>query len=207
MSTPFRMHKARLETLVDGVFAIAMTILVLEVKVPELADSRSTSELLSALGHHGYVIAAYFFSFGMLGLFWVWHHRLAEKIREIDLPVLVCALVFLSLVCFFPFGAALLGRYITNLAALMVYVPLIGAILLMQTLFFGLAVRRGLIAQSVTAEEVRNTHARNLRGCAIFCIAAVPTALRISPYASIGCIALGVALFWQAQRHKAPKPA
>ena len=70
MSTQFHMHKARLETLVDGVFAIAMTILVLEVKVPEIADGRSTDALLHALAHHGYVIGAYFFSFAMLALFW-----------------------------------------------------------------------------------------------------------------------------------------
>ena len=50
MSQSFRIHRARLETLVDGVFAIAMTILVLEIKVPELADRRSAEELLGAPG-------------------------------------------------------------------------------------------------------------------------------------------------------------
>jgi len=108
------MHRARIETLVDGVFAIAMTILVLEVKVPDLADHRSAEELAVALWHHGYVIAAYFFSFAMLAIFWVWHHRLAEKVREFDLPLLACIIVLLALVCFFPFAAALLGRYPAN---------------------------------------------------------------------------------------------
>ena len=200
MQSKFRMHKARLETLVDGVFAIAMTILVLEIKVPELADPRSTDELLAALGHHGYVIAAYFFSFGMLGLFWVWHHRLAEKVREIDLPLLLCALAFLALVCFFPFAAALLGRYPVNLAALLVYVPLTGLIIGLQTLFFRLAMRRELLVPSVPIEQVRATHRRNVRGCAVFCLACVPTALRLNPVAAAGCALLGGLLLWQARR-------
>lgn len=203
MSTPFRLHRARLETLVDGVFAIAMTILVLEIKVPELADRNSPGELLTALAHHGYVIGAYFFSFAMLGLFWVWHHRLAEKVRELDLPLLVCALVFLALVCFFPFASALLGRYPANLTALLIYVPVIGVILLMQTLFFWIAMRRGLLVESLGQDERLRTHKRNLRGLAIFCIASVPTAMRLSLVAAPVCAAIGAWLFWCARSPKA----
>lgn len=196
----FRIHRARLETLVDGVFAIAMTILVLEVKVPELSDRRDAEELLHALLHHGYVIGAYFFSFAMLGLFWVWHHRLAEKVREIDVPLLVCALSFLSLVCFFPFAAALLGRYTTNLTALLVYVPVIGLILLLQTLFFWLAMRRGLLIETFTPAQNRAAHSHNLMGLAIYCIACTPTVMRLSPYVAVVSIGLGVLLIWRAKR-------
>ncbi|MGB2882916.1 MAG: TMEM175 family protein [Rhodoferax sp.] len=199
MSTQFHMHKARLETLVDGVFAIAMTILVLEVKVPEITDGRSTDALLHALAHHGYVIGAYFFSFAMLALFWVWHHRLVEKIREFDFPLLVCTLVFLALVCFFPFAAALLGRYPLNLGALLVYVPLTGMIVLLQTLLFALAVRRQLLVDSVSADDVLATQRRNFRGCAIFFFASIPTALRVH-VAWIGvCVVLGVFFLWLAR--------
>ena len=200
MSTPFRMHRARIETLVDGVFAIAMTILVLEVKVPDLVDRRSAGELVEALLHHGYVIAAYFFSFAMLAVFWVWHHRLAEKVREIDLPLLVCIVAFLSLVCFFPFAAALLGRYPGNLAALLVYVPLTGLIIFIQTIFFALAIRRNLIAESVSAEATLLAHKRNLKGCAIFLIASVPTLLRLDPFAALGGVMIGALIFWRAKR-------
>jgi uncharacterized membrane protein len=196
----FRIHRARLETLVDGVFAIAMTILVLEVKVPELTDRRSAEELLHALLHHGYVIGAYFVSFAMLGLFWVWHHRLAEQVRDIDLPVLVCALSFLALVCFFPFASALLGRYPTNLAALLVYVPVIGLILLLQTLFFWLAMRRGLVAEQCSPAKARATHQRNLMGLAVFCFACIPTLMRLDVFAPLVGVVLGLLLLWRARR-------
>ena len=112
MTKQASVHKHHLEALIDGVFAIAMTILVLEVKVPDLANPSSASELMHSLQHHLYVIVAYFISFAMLGLFWMWHHRLSNKIREINAPLTLCSLAFLSLVCFFPFAAALFGRYI-----------------------------------------------------------------------------------------------
>jgi len=196
MVKTFHMHKARLETLVDGVFAIAMTILVLEIKVPELVDGRSSDALLSALGHHASVIGAYFFSFAMLAVFWVWHHRLVEKIRLFDFPLLVCTLMFLALVCFFPFAAALLGRYPLNLAALLVYVPLTGLIILLQTLFFKLAVQRQLLLESVSADEVQATQRRNLRGCAVLFIASIPTALRVHVAWVAVCLALGLLFIW-----------
>lgn len=207
MSAPFRMHRARVETLVDGVFAIALTILVLEVKVPDLVDYRSAEELATALWRHGYVIAAYFFSFAMLAVFWVWHHRLAEKVREIDLPLLVCILVLLALVCFFPFAAALLGRYPANLTALMVYAPLTGLIVLVQTVFFALAIRRNLIADSVSKEVMLRAHQRNLKGCAIFLIASVPTLLRLDPYVALGGAVLAALIFWRAKKTSAATPS
>lgn len=194
------MHKARLETLVDGVFAIAMTILVLEVKVPELSDGRSSAELMSALGHHGYVIGAYFFSFAMLALFWVWHHRLVERIQTFDLPALLCTLCFLALICFFPFAAALLGRYPLNLAALLVYVPLTGLIVILQTVMFKVAMLRGLLLDSVSAQDVAATHKRNLMGCAIFFFACVPTALRLHLVAAIATVLIGGVVLWMAKR-------
>lgn len=200
MQSRFHMHKARLETLVDGIFAIAMTILVLEIKVPELTDGRSSSELLAALGHHGYVIGAYVLSFGMLANFWVWHHRLVERIREIDLPILLCTIVFLAVICSFPFATALLGRYPLNLAALLVYVPLVGLIVVVQTLLFWLAIRRGLLVTSVTAQEATRTHQRNLMGCAIFFLTCIPTALRVHWSAVIGTTLVGLVSLWAALR-------
>jgi uncharacterized membrane protein len=130
MSMQFNVTKHRMEALIDGVFAVALTILVLEIKVPELADPRSGSELMHALGHHLSTIVAYFLSFAMLGLFWVWHHQLSHKVREIDGAMMSCSLAFLALVSFYPFAAALFSRYIFsgNVSVLLVFLPTIGLI-------------------------------------------------------------------------------
>src|SRR5438094_5500342 len=68
--------KSRLEMLFDGVFAIAMTILVLELKVPELVNIRSVDELRRALVHQAPTFFSYLLSFSVLGMFWYRHNNL-----------------------------------------------------------------------------------------------------------------------------------
>ena len=178
-SEPILLPKVRLEALVDGVFAIAMTILVLELKVPELVDRRSAAEMFRSLKHALPTLLAYFFSFGMLALFWVWHHRLAAKVARLDKALIAISLGFLSLVSFFPFAAALLGRYPVNAGSLAVYMPVVGGILLCQVAFFGHARRRGLVEPMVTIEDSLLVHRRNLKGALIFTLWAVPSLVRL----------------------------
>ena len=201
MAVQFNIHKHRMEALIDGVFAIAMTILVLEVKVPDLADPSSSAELLHALQHHLYVIVAYFLSFAMLGLFWTWHHRLAHKVAEIDGALVMCSLAFLSLVCFFPFAAALFGRFMFhgNLVPLLIYLPVVGLILLSQALYFYLAIKRGLILPSVPRAEVQSAHRRNVVSCAVFSLACIPAALILGWVAVGACVVCAGLLLWAAR--------
>jgi uncharacterized membrane protein len=204
MTIAFGIHKHRMEALVDGVFAIAMTILVLEVKVPELANPSDGGALLHALAHHLYVIVAYFLSFAMLGLFWVWHHRLAHKVRDIDGALMTCTLAFLSLICFFPFAAALFGRYVAyTQVVVLVYLPVVGLILMSQTLYFWLAIDRGLILADMPASEVRSAHRYNLWACAVFCLGAAPACMMLgnnaAGFGATGAVALmGAVLAWRA---------
>lgn len=201
---PAPLHKARLEALVDGVFAIAMTILILEVKVPELADGRSAAELAARLRHALPTLLAYFFSFGMLAVFWVWHHRLAAKVARLDKVLIGLSLAFLSLVSFFPFAAAVLGRYPINAFALAVYMPVVGGILLCQVLFFGHARWRGLVDPAVSAEESLAIHRSNLRGALIFALGSGPSLLRLGWLWALAPLLLAVALL-AAMRRTQPR--
>lgn len=198
MSQP-PISKHRLEALVDGVFAIAMTILVLEIKVPNLADHRSAAELLDKLHHAWPTLVAYFFSFFLLGLFWYWHHRIISKILRVDLPVLALTLLFLALVAFFPFAAALMGQFPANPVALMVYLPTLGLILTTQTLNFSLALRRGCVDPDIPVAELQAALRRNLRGCGIFFLAATPSAARIGPWSLLLCL-LAAGIFFLLMR-------
>ena len=84
LNTPaerFCISRGRLETLVDGIFAIAMTLLILEIRVPELGDPRSAPELLRAMAHLVPALFSYLLSFAMLSLFWYRHHRMLHMIR------------------------------------------------------------------------------------------------------------------------------
>lgn len=207
MSSLFKLSKHRMDPLIDGVFAVALTILALEIKVPELTHPGSAGELLHALMHHGSVIGAYFVSFALLGLFWIWHHRLSDKVSEIDGALLACSLAFLSLVCLFPFASAVFGRYmfIGNTAALAVYLPLLGLILVSQTLYFLLAMRRGLIRADVPAADVRAAHRRNLFALAFFSLSCIPAAALLGLAAPLACFVFAALLLWAA-RAAAPRP-
>ncbi len=201
MNSPFHMSKARVETLVDGVFAIAMTLLILEVKVPELVNPKSAPELLGSLHHALPTAIAYFLSFFMLGLFWVWHHRLAEKVAAFDVPLLAITFAFLALVSSFPFAAALFGRYLGNVGTLVVYMPVVGLILCCQVLFLVIARDRGLLREDIEPREIRTAHKRNLMGFAFFLVGAIPAALPFGPVPSIVvaiCAAVVFALFKRA---------
>ena len=114
------MRTSRLEAFSDGVFAIAATLLVLELRVP--AD---TTDLSGALLHLWPAYAAYLVSFLTIGIIWVNHHTLLEHCMRLDRRFLYLNLLLLIAVGIVPFPTALVGQYILSAhgdtAALVVY--------------------------------------------------------------------------------------
>jgi TMEM175 potassium channel family protein len=99
---------SRIETLSDGIFAIAMTILVLELHVPVLSHSADLGHALAVLWPK---LAGYAISFILLGTLWVGHHFQFHYIRRADRALLWINLVFLMCVSYLPFCAGVLGSY------------------------------------------------------------------------------------------------
>ena len=158
--------RSRLEFLFDGVFAIAMTILVLELKVPDLADRHSVAELASALAHEAPTFFSYLLSFVVLGIFWYRHDQQYRAFRIITPGMLIFHFAQLAGAAFFPFCAALMGRYPTNGLTIVVY---LGCILVYAWSSFAIWViarKTGSTADLTTAvyEKSRN---RWLRACLI----------------------------------------
>ena len=133
--------KGRLEFLFDGVFAIALTILVLELKLPEIADKRSAAELGRALLHHWRTFLSYLFSFMILSGFWIGHNTLYAKLARVTKAILAIHVWLLIWAAFIPFCAHLLGRYPGNPVSHAVY---------LATAF---AYSAGLLALVVTADR------------------------------------------------------
>lgn len=75
----FCVTKHRLEALTDGIFAVAMTLLVIELKIPEMAHPRTEAQFLGALGHLIPKFIAWLISFFVLAIFWVSHHRFSLR--------------------------------------------------------------------------------------------------------------------------------
>ena len=101
----------RIEALADGIFAVAMTLLVLDVKLPGgerfAMDQRCSQRLVSL--EHTFVI--YLVSFIVLGMFWVGHHAHFHYIRYVDHTLLWINLLFLFVVTSIPFATDLLGDH------------------------------------------------------------------------------------------------
>jgi Predicted integral membrane protein len=94
--------KKRIAALFDGVFAVAMTILVLELKLPRLQDGDSIGELWAALRNHGSTFFSYLLSFFILGSLWIVHSRIFGKLLRISGAALAVHMALLITAAFFP---------------------------------------------------------------------------------------------------------
>ncbi len=109
------MNKARTDAFTDGVFAIAITLLVLEIHIPELKAPDGAAGLDQAM--RGYLatlggpLLTYALSFGTVGIIWLNHHATFARISYVDRTGNVLNLLLLAIVCFIPFPTALLSRY------------------------------------------------------------------------------------------------
>lgn len=106
------MSSGRLEAFSDGVFAIAITLLVLDLAVPA-RDRVRPGGLGSALVHQWPSYFAYLVSFLVIGIIWVNHHTMFSKVNLVDRPVLFANLALLLVVSVLPFPTRLLAEYLT----------------------------------------------------------------------------------------------
>ena len=106
---------ARIEAFSDGVFAIAVTLLVLNLQVPH--NMREDRELLQALLNQWPSYLAYVTSFAQITIMWINHHRLFTVIRRTDTLLLLFNGLLLLGVTFVPFPTAVLAEYLPRAGA------------------------------------------------------------------------------------------
>jgi uncharacterized membrane protein len=102
------MEKNRVEAFSDGVLAIAITLLIIEVRIPEAEEG----ELWSNIVHEWPQLAAYVVSFFVIGIIWVNHHSLLGLAKTVDRTLLFLNLLLLLFVVLIPFSTALLADYV-----------------------------------------------------------------------------------------------
>lgn len=101
--------KARLEALSDGVFAIAMTLLVLDIKLPDTA-SREPAQVLQAFRTLGPAFLSFGLTFVLAGAFWYLHHVTFHNTRYITRGLAMLNVIFLMFVSLLPFSTSVLPR-------------------------------------------------------------------------------------------------
>ena len=118
---PLALSKGRIEALSDGVFAIAMTLLVLELKIPDLPKDATQAELLSKLKELLPHFYSYAMTFVLSGVFWVFHHFTFHFIRHTTRVLLWLNVIFLMFVSLLLFSTHLMGDLMRHSVALMFY--------------------------------------------------------------------------------------
>lgn len=108
----------RLKTLADGVFAIAMTVLVLQLSVPAATEGTRLGKLLSELWPE---LLMYALSFLVLGVYWLIHHIIFNEIVRSDSTLVWLNIVFLMLAALIPFSTALIGEHGAETATALFY--------------------------------------------------------------------------------------
>ncbi len=144
-STTSRHHRdtnefARMVNLSDAVFAIAMTLLVLTIDVPNVP----APELATALREDLPQLGAYALAFALVASQWHMHHKLFHRLAWIDVGMVAINLVFLGTVALVPFPTSVLGSYPTSTAAV---APFLGLFVVLNLAYLLLIMR----AQAVRA--------------------------------------------------------
>jgi TMEM175 potassium channel family protein len=111
--TSFEVTTNRLEAFSDGVFAIAITLLIIEIKVPSHDELKSQS-LMTYILQLWPKYFAYILSFVMIGIYWANHHYLFRLFRRTDHVFNLLNVFFLMTISFLPFPTDVLGDYIMN---------------------------------------------------------------------------------------------
>ena len=150
------MERGRVEAFSDGVLAVAITLLVLNLRVPVGADAGRQ------LGKQGYSFAAYALSFAVIGVIWVNHHALFKLIDRVDRTLMFYNVLLLMSVCTIPFSTATLANYLRLGAAddnsrwaALVYGISMEGMSISFTLIFAHMIRAGLLRRPVPHAESR----------------------------------------------------
>lgn len=194
------MKTSRLEAFSDGVFAVAITLLVLDLHVP------GGENLWHQLKQEWPQFAAFFVSFWVIGIIWVNHHGLLDHLKRVDRPVLYLNLLVLMTVVFIPFSTALMADHLKsgadeNVAALVYALAFLAMGMAFGLLWTYVTRHRASLGVELRDEQVRRTTATFLIGNPFY-LAAVIVSF-ISP-ALVFIIVAAVAVYYMLAGMRSP---
>jgi uncharacterized membrane protein len=195
-ANPAGVSTNRLEAFSDGVIAVAITLLVLNIAVPALHKDEA---LAHGLGRQWPVYAAYVTSFLTIGIIWINHHVMIGRLREADRAILFLNLLLLMSIAVLPFATSLMAAYLRKSSGQHLAAAIYsGALLVMAVLFATLnahilLAKHQKLRRSLPPERRRQILARSVSGLAPYALATVVAV--VSSYVSLG-ICLGIAVFY-----------
>ena len=157
-----RTDLGRIVAFTDGVMAVAITLLVLNIEVPEVSDgSRLGDELVDLFPS----LLSYALSFALVGRFWVIHHNAFETLRAFDGRLMTLNLIFLALIALMPFATDLFDRYSDEPLAAAVFGAILGLAALVNWLMHRHSIRAGFVKEEhMAAHLLRHRRRAGLHG-------------------------------------------
>ena len=173
----------------DAVFAIAITLLVLDIKVPARSPSLRKDYVPTWLGHAllglGSSYFSYVISFLVIGAFWAAHHRIFRYITGYDGPLIALNTLLLLCVAFLPFPTAVLGEYGDTRIAVVLYASVLTATEFFVLLIWSYACRgRRLVSPHIDPKLVR-AHTIRAAATVFLFLLSVPAAVVSIPLAQL----------------------
>lgn len=170
MALPLRRESAetdRLLALSDGVIAIAITLLVLEITVPEVPAGTPSSVVAGLVFEQWHEYIGYVLSFLVIGLYWMLHRRIFVHIEAHDRGIVWLNLLFLLLVAFVPYGTSVFSTYPNRLGVSFIAIVLALTGLSLAALWI-YASRKQLIEEGIASRTVGIQAARFLASPMVF---------------------------------------
>ena len=190
----------RIEALSDNIFAVAMTLLIVNIKVPQnqgIADASHVWALVIPLWHH---LRAFSLSFLIIGLYWVAHHRVFVLIERSDAGLLLINLALMGFTVLTPLSTGFLGQFDESRVALTIYgVNIICISLALQAAWWYATFRRRLVHPQLELHIIRLNTLRNLL-VPVVCVIAIAVSF-VSPKMSLWIYLLTpLSLFWSFRK-------
>jgi uncharacterized membrane protein len=160
----------------DAVMAIAITLLAIDIRVPQIDPVLAVTELPNQLSALAPNLMTFFISFIVIGIYWISHHRYFGYIKRYDTRLILLNLLFLFFIICMPFLASLLGRYVFVPAALIAYTLAISALGFSMALIWWYASSgHRLVSADLDQELIQTINTRLFVAPVVF-LAAVPFA-------------------------------
>lgn len=190
----------RVLALTDGIYAVAMTLLVVSIGIPRVDPEDLVDTLLSA---HGDIII-FFVSVAVLGFFWLSNHHFVRHLKAVDPVYTGLNVIYLALIAFLPLPTGLLDRYSSEPITVVLYLAALLLVSLMELALFAHAYRAGLFSSRPPERAILYSVLIISIPILLFCLA-IPVGLLSAPTYSLALwILLAFPFRILVERHLGP---
>jgi uncharacterized membrane protein len=178
------MNKNRLENFSDGVFAIAVTLLILNVRFPntKYVSNQHLNDLLIGIVPH---LLTFAFSFLVIGVFWISHHRIFSFVRILDSTLLWLNILYLLFIAIIPLTAAILSENPFLPTAILLYTITLLIIALMHFILLEYILRNKVLKHEALTRDIYKSARQQLPDAEIYWLSMKQSPVRAKYYSEV----------------------